>query len=158
MVRGPRRKLVWTSQTITVTMASGAFSPGVDLLQEIEVAGASKLGATVMRTHLSALVGWGAPPIGNGAFMWLGLKITTAAELATGINIPTAQNLDWLLVRQLLATYSANVIDGYTPLEIDNRSKRKVEEMGQTYGLFLFNPTPVSQTTIFFARTLLALP
>jgi len=42
--------------------------------------------------------------------------------------------------------------------EIDLRAKRKIQELGETWGLFLFNPTASNATVRIFARTLLAMP
>jgi len=150
-----RRKLVWSTFQSSPTLASaGNFA--ADLIADLEVAGASKLGCTVMRTHLivQVLVGAAVQP----TFDWLAIKAADSNEISAPLSIPGQPDLDWALLTWLPFHSTGATIDASQVFTIDLKAKRKIEELGQTWGLFMFNPTTVQQTLVIHARTLLALP
>jgi|SRR5579871_3396435 len=153
--RAPRRKLIWsTFQSSPTIVSSGNYA--ADLIADLEVAGASKLGCTVMRTHLIVQIVWGAAV--QPAFDWLALKAADQNEITGPISVPGQPDLDWALLTWLPAHSTGATLDACTYYTVDLRAKRKIEELGQTWGLFMFNPTTVSQSVSIHARTLLALP
>jgi len=84
MARGSaRRKLVWATAESGFTLTAGTVATN-DLLNALEVGGASKLGATVMRTHLEVVVGYTTP--GVQPFLWCGLKASDQNELTALVS------------------------------------------------------------------------
>jgi len=151
-----RRKLVWATQAVN----TGAIAIGanfvVDLLAALEVAGASTLGATVMRTHLTISSRWTTQT--TGASFWAGLKVADRNEAVATIPLPTNTELDWALITQVFAHFTGAAVDTAQQTIVDLKSKRKVEEMGTSFYLFMTNSSGVAQTYDIFSRTLLALP
>ncbi len=150
-----RRKLVWSTFASSPTIPSSG-NYGADLIADLEVAGASKLGCTVMRTHLLIQVTWGA--VVQPGFDWMGLKCADQNEISTPLNVPGNPDLDWALLTWLPSFATGATTNATTYERFDLKAKRRIEELGQTWGLFIFNPTTVSQTLSIHARTLLALP
>jgi len=156
MARGPRRKLIWVTSSATSGAIAAAGNYSLDLIAGMRVAGASVLGATVVRTHLQVTALNGAAA-GN-SFFWLGLKAADQVEITAGITLSASAYEDWALLTACYTTFSGSAVDTSSCHPFDLRSKRKVQEMSETWGLFITNQTTVAQTYSVYARTLLALP
>ena len=154
VARPQRRKLVWA----TFSFADNAITPNTvsqhDLLGNLKVAGASVLGSTVMRIHGS----FAYAPAAVGDSMNLGILVGQTAETAPPIDPGTAVGDDWMLNTVVFPTTSAAALDVSTPFQIDNRSKRKIEELNQVLW-FVWKPTSAGTSSLAGRfRTLIALP
>jgi hypothetical protein len=152
-----RRKLVWATIFAPSVVAS-ATTNNIDLGAALEVAGSSLLGVTIMRTHVRLQVQNFAA---IAADLQVGLIVGRAADIGVanvdGINA-AAQELDWAYLDMITPNSSAAVVDASQNFMIDNRSKRKMDELGQRYLLSITNNAAASLTVQVFARTLFALP
>ena len=148
---------MWATTDQLVTMAAGAGS-NINLLAPFEVAGASTLGMTIMRTHCTLSL---ATAVVLADRLRVGFVIDRVAAVGAGppAGAITAADpeADWMLWRheQASPTFSPG---GANILEYDLRSKRKVQEMSQTMLLCLFNSNGGSKTVNVAVRTLCALP
>jgi hypothetical protein len=151
-----RRKLVWCTfqQSPTIAGTGGIF--GSDLLSDLEKVGSSKLGVTVMRTHLTLITSPGA--VTGQPFYWMGLKVYDANEITSTLDVSAQADLDWMLRKPLPVQYSGASVNTNSVWEIDLRAKRRCEEMGQSYGIFMQNPLTVNATWFIYGRILVALP
>jgi len=156
-----RRKLVWaTSYTFDAVLNNTNVNQ--DLLANLRVAGSSVLGATVMRTHLRFALQW---PALTNTFQGLavGLCVQSLTQVAAD-TVDLFQDEDWALRDTFLPGTGQNSLSPVTPITegfvVDLRSKRKVQELNQTWCLAMSlqnsatNTVPVS----CYARTLVALP
>ena len=152
--RGGRRQLVWALDDINLAIPAGGLT-NLDLLSQLEVAGSSVLGATVMRTHLVIQHSFAAAT-DNLTF---GLIIGRKADLGAGLgpNPVSAPGDDWMWLGRVPATASGAAIDVARVVEIDSRSKRKMQELQQAYLLQLFNGNAAISNTRIYCRTLVAL-
>jgi len=154
--RPQRRKLIW----VTSSVNSGAIAAGsnwsVDMVAGMRVAGASLLGTTVMRIHAQLEVNSGAATAGS--FNWFGIKIADQVEITTTLALSSSVYDDWMIYDQVFSHFTGATVDATVIRSIDLRSKRKMEEMSQTLGLFVSNTSGVAQTYNWYSRTLLALP
>jgi hypothetical protein len=155
-VRGARRKLVWATTAQNFTIAAGARTT-VDLLASLEVAGASTLGVTVMRTHSRIYVSNWATVNDEVVYGFI-IARDTDIGAALGPNANADTELDWMLWSALFPTSSAAAVDVTSMTDIDLRAKRKMEEMGQRYALCVTNISAASKTFSLIQRTLVALP
>ncbi len=158
-VRGRRRQLVWATFDQTITIAQGARTT-VDLLADFELAGASHIGCTVMRTHCH--IGGIAADAATGGLAY-GFIIVRLDEIGPGVgpNPNTAQEYDWMLTdRWFPETIEGGAITAAGELRLDLKAKRRMGELKQTYALCLANTNTAVGNTNYrvFARTLLALP
>ena len=160
--RPARRKLVWATDNFSaVTVAAGAKLPQRDLLANLEVAGSSILGATIMRTHGRYAFSEATADTGQGCYV--GFIVNTAPTvtnldpssaaafgddwmLHTVMGPPTAQN--WVFI-------GTNELWGYT---VDLRAKRKIEELSEKYWLVMANAGSGNVSISGFTKVLLALP
>jgi len=138
-VRGTstRRKLVWSfvNGSFTGSAANQAF----DLLGGLEVAGASKLGCTVVRTHLQFVTLLSAA----GTFLdffQIGLRVATVNDVATNDLAPFSRpDEDWAWNQTFWVEDgdTQQWMDPSNPVGavIDCRAKRKVEELQETWAL-----------------------
>ena len=154
--RPQRRKLVWATTNQSVTIASGAHTT-IDLGASLEVAGASTLGVTIMRTHIQwAMSNWAT--VGDALIYGLIVVRDTDIGAGNGPNPNADPEVDWMLLTQITPVSSGAAVSAADRWTTDNRSKRKMEEMGQKYGLAITNTSAASKTLFVFARVLLALP
>ncbi len=154
---GRRRKLVWATTNTSFSLAAGANTT-IDLLAGFEIAGASKLGVTVMRTHLRLNWTYGAAADN----VVVGLSVVRDSDIGTTrVNPNSDPELDWMLWEAIYADSmgAGATINTIVNLVFDVRSRRKVEELGQTYGLSLTNANAATAgNPRVSARVLLALP
>ena len=148
-----RRKLVWATSSTFLSAVPAA--PGVltDLLASYRAAGGVTQGCTVMRTCIDIVVTAATPALDDSVFVGLIVADANAANAQYG---PAEGFIDWALYRRLyVAKYGA----GYAGYTIDLRSKRKIEELQQTWYINLAASATGHVTGVdFTARTLLALP
>jgi hypothetical protein len=155
-----RRKLVWATSTQSALSVGAGLNRPVDLLANFELAGASTLGVTIMRTHIRGAYS-ATQTVGTQLSSWtIGLIIGRDSDLTTPavVSPATEPELDWMYLSQQWNDTSAAVYNASQPFVLDIRSKRKMEEMGQRYLFCLFNPGVAAADYSFFARTLVALP
>jgi len=160
-VRGsyPRRKLVWAQTTLTDTAFAVGTNRTTDLLAGFVTAGGSTQGVTVMRIHAQYSFRSDQTTI-NGSRLVQGFGIGN-----DGNDPVTAPFADWMLnfssfvgaAGQLLTANSPNVG------EVDNRSKRKCDEVGDTlfHSMRFVVGAGGTETTASYQaqfRVLLALP
>jgi len=149
-----RRKLVWATFNNSFIIASTAHN-AVDLLANLKVAGSSVLGGTVMRTHVSFGFQWGAVT----DFWQIGLIVGRGSDIGTAQLDPNSNpGDDWMLNMQVFPHASGATVDAATCVTVDNRSKRKLEELDQTYLLSVHNGTAGSHAVQVYARSLVAMP
>jgi len=153
IARRPRRQLVWITFDQQVAMGAGQVKI-VDLLAQAELAGVSKLGATVMRTHGRMLF---PTAVANQFEYAIGVNpITTVGTLLPNPN--GDNDLDWMIFERRFPEWSGAAINANFEVVVDLRSKRKVAEMGQTLTLNLWSSVAAAGTVPCFFRTLLAMP
>jgi hypothetical protein len=152
--RGQRRKLVWATFDQTVAMGAGNQVKIVDLLNQFELAGVSKLGCTVVRTHLRMLISTAL----ISAFEYA-IGVNPITTVGTLLPNPNADNdLDWMIFERRWPEWSGATVNANFEIVTDLRSKRKIEEMGQTLTLNLWAPVANAGSFPVFCRTLVALP
>ena len=129
-LRGRRRQLVWATFSPGLLSFTTGATRSFDLLADLEVAGASKLGCTIMRTRGQMMFGYPA----STAFWQWGLVVGRISDVGSNKPDPLTDNdVDWMLLRQQLPNESGATVDALEPFELDLRSKRKCAEAKQTY-------------------------
>ena len=159
IARSQRRKLVWATFDQTLPALAVNAVTSVDLLNQFELAGASHLGVTIMRTHVRLqLTNMAAP----ADAVPIGFVVARLSDVGTARVDPNAESdLDWLYIDRLMAdsmgaggTITANPV--YT---FDLRAKRKMQEMSQAYVFAVKNLTgSAAFSPRLYVRTLVALP
>jgi len=159
MRRAPqRRKLVWATANNSHTVAAGGkFND--DLLANLEVAGSSVLGATVMRIHSRIAITCAANDAALGLFVGF---IVDTAPTVTNLDPSVAFGDNWMLLSEISPSVGKNQMLNGTSIfygdEFDIRSKRKVQELGEKLFLCGTSAHSTSITIGTFTRTLIALP
>ena len=116
------------------------------------------LGVTVMRTHVNLQVQNFAAIASSVLYgLIVGRAVDVGAAVVNGVT-PTVNELDWMLLDMISPTSSAAVVDASRVQMVDNRSKRKMDELNMRYLLSLQNTTGAGITIQVYARTLFALP
>jgi hypothetical protein len=152
---GNRRRLEWASTTITHNaIASGTVTTD-DLLSGFVTAGGSREGLTVMRIHLQ--LAYAAASAGGTSRIGL-IVAGSGSTAATELNPASFPYEPWLLNRLLFPTTSGAVVDASTPFDIDNRSKRKVQHLGESLFLSWVATDTGTSSLVGLARVLVALP
>ena len=153
-VRRQRRKLVWATFDNSFNMGAGLSVKVIDLLNQFELAGASKLGVTIMRIH-----GMVQYPTAITQGWELGIKVDRITDVGTQLPNPNADNdLDWMLFDRPMATFSGATVDSFFNYKIDLKSHRKCQEMGETLVMSTWASAANAGTVQVFTRTLVALP
>lgn len=175
--RSGRRKLVWLDALAAQGLATND-NLVLDLLVGGRTAGASVLGATVIRTivNLYQTSGTAAVPVTRGDQFYWGLCVTDSNDVGLNTvgapNAHTTTNIDWAWRELDVATVPGGpAIIGATPQAsyfgmsnskvVDVRVKRKVQEMNQTWALVVNQAslgTAGGASWIWWTRTLIALP
>jgi hypothetical protein len=133
-------------------------SHNFDLLSSFEAAGASTLGVTIMRTHMTFSY---HSTQATGLADWnVGLLVGRDSDVTTpaGTNPVVETELDWMLLTAEFSKWNGGTENTFTQGSYDVRSKRKMEEMQQRYMLCLYNTGAAGAQWTYFARTLVALP
>ena len=153
-----RRKLVWSTFDQTLAALAAGAHVNVNLLAELAVAGSSLLGITIMRTHVRFTTG-STGVVTDG--LVYGLVVGRALDVGVGVgpNPNTDHDIDWLLIdRYFPVTTGGGAFTDDTQVIIDNRAKRKMQELQQSYLFSVTNTGATAITPRVFARTLVALP
>ena len=157
---GNRRKLVWaTSDTVAANIAAGA-NTAIDLLAtSFELAGASTLGATVMRTHARISAATANAQTADWRYGFIVTNSGFPGNAATlALYDPRANpELDWMLLDSLHDGEDVGIA-GQGHRSVDLRSKRKMQEMNQKYIMVINNGDAAAHLFSVFVRTLIALP
>jgi hypothetical protein len=159
MRSGARRKLVWATTSTSVTPAANTVT-NVDLLSNLKSAGSSVLGVTIMRTHI-AIKGAAVALLDTWTYgLIVGRQTDVGVSLALGTNMdPLGDNeLDWMLNTRWFNQSNGAAVNSNQCWTVDNRSKRKMEEMGMAYIFSVTNDSAAANNFQLYARTLVALP
>lgn len=161
-----RRKLVWdTARAINDLVAGDTIN--FDLLAPLRTAGSSVLGVTVMRTIVRMWVIPAGSQVAGETFSW-GVLVGQDSDL--GMNVAgqpdpsTDLFLDWAYITDEVATgsaparYSHGNLAYANSIEQDIRSRRRVQEMNQTWSMCISSDAPTGLTVVSYTRVLLALP
>lgn len=161
-----RRKLVWATVDTAVASAAASGFVNTDLLAALRVGGASVLGATVIRAHLTLT----PLTVAAGDNFFVGLFVDNLDSVGiftavTGANVPSAsseKNLDWMMWEHRITSPGDNKYNYHAAnnhVVWDVRSKRKVQELQQTL-IHSWAPTGVAAgfNAQLQGRVLVALP
>lgn len=160
---GSRRKLVWAQADTTATFIASGSKWNLDLLANYKAQlGAAMAGATVMRTLLDI---WITSTVAGGDALHAGLLVddltqvtaapSTSMMVTDPFNNPYAK---WMMNEKLCAAGSYNPWANNNMRHWDIRSKRKLDEVGETLIFSLYEQTAGTQVTFrLFSRSLLAL-
>jgi hypothetical protein len=157
-VRGSRRTLVWATFDQSVNIAAGAQANS-NLLANLQVAGSSTVGITVMRTHLELAC---ITVVTSGDRFRVGLVIGRLGDVGNpapvGSTTAADPGEDWLLWRHETAAPTFGEGDQNNVVRYDVRSKRRSNELDQTYILSMINDVGIAKTFNMQGRILVALP
>jgi len=150
---------VWADSLVVSTAIT---APAItDLLSGLRsIAGASTLGATIIRTHVSqnAFVAAGT---GTGTTnIRVGLIVAPATVEAVDVDPVAEAELDWSWNRRYHVGNTAITIPHDSSTMIDCKAKRKCEEIGDSY-FIVATPELGGATSLTYGahvRVLLALP
>ena len=153
---------MWSTQDQQTTLAAGART-NIDLLAGLELAGASTLGCTVMRTHIRMQIQWAAAQaLSDSIRIGVIVDRDTDVGAGSGPNPSTEPELDWAYLTRMY--YGPNdgqavTVQVLREWELDLKAKRKVGEQGQRWSLVLMSAAGATSFNVnTFARTLIALP
>lgn len=167
-----KRKLVWARTGSTAAaLPAGASAQVIDVLENFRANMGILLGlpgVTIMRVRVDAF----AANLTAGGFpFWLGLKTmdrTTFTELlgdATArLNASPQRDLhsDWMMWKACYPNHGSDATTGVpnaTTVEIDVRSMRKMDELGETCTAFMSKEVSTAGYTVHWSSSvLLALP
>jgi len=150
-IRRQHRSRVWATFDQAVTVGANQVKI-VDLLNQLELAGVSKLGSTVVRVHLRMHIPTAV--VGFTSFEYA-IGVNPITTVGTLLPNPNADNdLDWMIFKRIWPTYSGATVDAFYQEVLDLKSRRKVDEMGQTLTLNMWSPVVSPGTIDVFARTL----
>jgi hypothetical protein len=161
--RSARRKTVWaTANDASIPLAAGATEGPFDLLSNLEVAGSSILGATIVRAHATLHVNFLASD--TAPFVDVGWLVDTAPPTGADlINPQTQLGLDWQLLRGIgpASSEGAGTINGLTwfcAWNIDLKGKRKIHQLGEKYFFVITNAGTAAINYTIWQRSLVMLP
>ena len=154
----PRRRgsLVWATFDQTVSLAAAVTKSNVNLLANLQVAGASTLGCTIMRVRGAIAV---SSTVAVGDRLRVGVLVDRLSEVGTAATSvdPSDLGLDWMLWRHEVAAPTFNWNANNNIMEYDIRSKRRCDELDQTLLLCLQNDVGAAKTVVVQIRTLVRL-
>ena len=144
------------STTNILTSSGTSVFQNIDLLAELDALGET-LGCTVMRTHMR-LTPLNAPNLGDQLNFGLIIGRSADAGVAVAGSVtPNQIDLDWMLWDQAIFNGGFSQ-GGGNVIQIDNRSKRKMEELHQAYIFSTQAINGVANQWHVLARVLIALP
>jgi hypothetical protein len=156
--RSSRRTKVWAELTgQTVTLASAAFS-NLDMLSQLQTAGLSTLGVTVLRTVVQIQVTNWAGATDDIIWGTLVGRSTDVGTAAPASALAANGLFDWNYRGFLQPDTMGATIDATKIYNYDYKSRRKVPEANSRYLICLLNQSAASKTLELFTRTLVALP
>jgi len=150
---------VWAQTDLTDTAAAVATNRTTDLLAGFVTAGGSTQGVTVMRIHADFSFRSDQTTI-NGSRLVQGFAVGTS-----GVDPTTTPYEDWMLNRSWFVGAAGQLLTANSPNvgEVDIRSKRKCDEVGQSlyHSMRFVVGAAGTETTFSYRgqfRVLLALP
>src|SRR5215468_2361206 len=158
---GPRRKLVWATSNgdFALPVGGAAAFDNHNLLGNLQVAGASVLGATVMRTRGVLWPDWTGAAVGDK--FKFGLLVATTDQIgvaAPADDLTNEDGRDWAFLMECHPTTQGGGV-GQEPIVFDVKAKRKIQELNQVWLMPMRHITGANALTVHsFIRTLIALP
>lgn len=144
-VSRPSRKFIWARLFISdavTDLASPTFFDALDLVQT--AIGADLIGSTIVRIRGNLLATNADATTGSTLVTAMRVMTTSTFAGLTQANGPaTDENADWMMYEAFNLTASGNETYGSQRKEIDVRSSRKLEEVGQSL-LFAMQGTTTS--------------
>lgn len=158
--RGPRRKLVWArqGQSPSTTLAFGT-AVLIPLLTGFQLAyGADPIGATVRRIRGNISMRTGSASFSLQATV--GIGVFPQASTSASVSPAGSPHLDWMFYRQFFVEPVVTGEFGQVMMyDIDVRSQRKMEELGEDLIMVIQNTHPSSNLAYaYHTSVLLALP
>jgi hypothetical protein len=154
VVRGSRRRLEWADTLITFNAVATNVLQTADLLANFVADGGGREGITIMRTHIQCAYA----PATTGGRSTIGLQCQGLAAAAAELN-PLANPYEpWMLIKTLYPGASGATVNATNPFEIDNKSKRKVQHVQETYWLSWIATETGTSSFNAHVRVLMALP
>lgn len=168
--RRPRRRVIWAEYDAVVNMTANNQWFTADLLQTFKAAtGADVAKGTVIRTH-----GYVVPQaVATGDRYWVALAKYNLDDITgattTSAFVPNPHDnpyIDWAFMTRISIDAfgwshpsGVNFPGGGSGFDLDLKSRRKLENVQETWGLCLYQDTvgTVAKTYHVFMRTLLAL-
>jgi len=149
------RQRVWSTFDNNSTVASG-LAGDVDLLAPLEVAGASVLGCTVLRTLIKVYVPWSGVA-GDG--IYAGTMVGNLSDVGTGRLDPgpAAAEDDWAFLTRVFQPFTGAAADANREYFWDIKSKRRIEELNSRWVFAWHNLAAGNKTISIYVRTLVAL-
>ena len=156
----PRRRLVW-SRTRSVFVGVGTTGDGVDLLTNFRTAGeygAQPLGVTITRVRGRIILTETTGVLTND-FFGLGLIVEDRNSTAAEVPKPFAdEHADWLAWMPFSRVGQDGITGTFNSWEIDVRSQRRMDEVGQTLWLTMDAAVTSTWSATVVLSVLLKLP
>jgi len=158
----PRRKRIWADTQVTDLGFAESSLRSNDLLSDFVSSGGSSQGVTVARTIVN-LTWWTDTVSSVDNFLSVGLIKGTqsTADVADLVAEPYA---DWAYILTSFQGHDHGLVAIDTPMrvDIDTATKRKIDEVGETWWLQFSGGAPTAANETFSVkcrvRTLLLLP
>jgi hypothetical protein len=161
--RRPRRSTTWITTTSSGSLTQAAPHINIDLWAGLEVAGASAVGLTLLRTLVQYQIGWGTAAATSQLFT--GLIVDDKDLVGATPDLASNTTKDWYWWTDLFPyTLSGTTISSPTiyPSDYksyDIRSRRRTSDMGRTSLLCMTTAAgATTQTYQVLVRQLVALP
>jgi hypothetical protein len=156
----PRRRLVW-SRTRSVFVGVGTSGDAVDLLTTFRSAaeyGAQPIGVTVTRVR-GRIILTETTATATNDFFGLGLVVEDRNSTVAEVPKPFADDhVDWLAWMPLARVGQDGLTGSFNSWEIDVRSQRKLDEVGQTLWLTMDAAVTSTWSATVVLSVLLKLP
>jgi len=153
-----RRRPAWAEFQSNVVVASTAFS-NINLLADLDVAGSSILGVTVVRTLVRIQVqNWATVLTDSISVGLMAGRLSDVGAAAPATALAFNPGLSWAWHDLLLPRSDGATIRAIDIYEIDSRAMRRIRNVNETFLLCLANASTGSKTMEIFVRTLVALP
>ena len=151
-----RRRLEWADTLITFNAIANNTLQVSDLLANFVTDGGSREGLTIIRTHITCSYA----PATTGDRSTIGLLVeNVGAGAGPALMNPLSNPYEpWLLIKTLYPTASGATVDAVSTYEIDNKSKRKVQHVQETYWLTWISTAAGNNSFNAHVRALIALP
>ena len=158
----PARRLVWVRQSFILNPVDQTNGAAKDLLETFRTAaeyGAQPMGTTITRVRGQLLLSEITAVAANDAFTW-GLIVEDRSSTLAQLPLPDDQeHVDWLAWQPCAAFGESGRAGSWVRYEIDVKSQRRLDEIGQTLWLVCDARFPgASYNAIFSLSVLLKLP
>ena len=156
----PRRRLVW-SRSRNVFVGVGTTGDGVDLLTTFRSAaeyGAQPIGVTITRVR-GRVVLQETTATKTNDFLGLGLVVEDRNSAVADVPKPFADDhVDWMAWLPMTAFGQDGITGQVASFEIDVRSQRRLDEVGQTLWLTMDAAVTSTFSVTIVLSVLLRLP